>query len=107
MQLGRPASSNLVSITKLAKGGFNRVLQATFDDGYSVIARLPYPRTVAKGYAVASEAATLSYLHSRGVPVPKVLGYLPDCTNPIGAEYILLEKIEGTPLSNQWFSMDR
>ena len=27
-------------------------------------------------------------------------------TNPIGVEYLLLEKLEGTPLSDQWFTMD-
>jgi aminoglycoside phosphotransferase (APT) family kinase protein len=98
--VGRPVES-LASITKLAEGGFNRVLQATFDDGYEVIARLPYRTTVPECYAVASEAATLDLLRSRGVPVPKVLGYSPDRTNPVGIEYALLEKIQGTPLSDQ------
>lgn len=39
------------------------MLQANFDDGYAVIARLPYNTTVPKHYAVASEAATLGFLH--------------------------------------------
>lgn len=82
------------------------MLQATFHDGYAVIARLPYSTTAPRRLAVASEAATLDVLHSRGIPVPKVLGYSPDTTNPVGAEYILLEKLEGVPLSNQWFTMD-
>jgi hypothetical protein len=103
--VSRPVGS-LASITKLAEGGFNRVLQATFDEGYTVIARLPYNTTVPKSYAVASEAATLDCLHSHGVPVPKVLAYCPDSSNPVGVEYMLLEKIKGTPLSDQWFSMD-
>lgn len=34
------------------------------------------------------------------------LGYSADTTNPVGAEYLLLEKLEGEPLSGQWFSMD-
>lgn len=71
-----------------------------------MIARLPYNTTVPKCHAVASEAATLGFLHSRGVPVPKVLAYSPDHMNPVGAEYTLLEKIEGSPLSDQWFTMD-
>lgn len=71
-----------------------------------MIGRLPYNITVSKRYAVASEAATLRLLHSHGVPVPKVLAYCPDRANPVGAEYTLLEKIEGTPLSDQWFTMD-
>lgn len=91
---------------KLAEGGFNRVLQATFDDGYAVIARLPYSSTVPRCHAVASEVATLDLLRSHSIPVPKVLAYSPDHTNPVGAEYTVLEKIDGIPLSNQWFSMD-
>jgi hypothetical protein len=55
---------------------------------------------------VASEAATLAFLSSHGVPVPEVFGYSPDQANAVGAEYILLQKIDGTPLSDQWFSMD-
>ncbi|KXG46408.1 Aminoglycoside phosphotransferase [Penicillium griseofulvum] len=96
---------NMTSITKLAEGCFNRVLQITFNDRYVVLARLPY-KTVPKYHAVASEAATLALLRTHDVPVPKVLAYSPDRTNAVGSEYILLEKIEGIPLSDQWFSMD-
>lgn len=103
--VNRPLSS-LVSITKLAEGGFNRILQGTFDDGYQVLARIPYHTTVPKRLAVASEAATLDLLSSHDIPVPKVLGYSPDRTNPVGTEYLLLEKLEGVPLSDQWFTMD-
>ncbi|PYI06349.1 phosphotransferase family protein [Aspergillus sclerotiicarbonarius CBS 121057] len=78
----------------------------TFKDGYTVIVRIPYKITVPKRLAVASEVATLDVLRRNGVPVPKVLGYSVDHTNPVGAEYILLEKLEGQPLSQIWFSMD-
>lgn len=97
---------SVVSITKLAEGGFNRVLQITFDDGHAILARLPYKTTVPKHYAVASEAATLALLRANGVPVPEVLAYSPHQTNAVGTEYLLLEKLEGNPLSDQWFSMD-
>ncbi|CDM27028.1 Protein kinase-like domain [Penicillium roqueforti FM164] len=96
----------VASITKLAEGGFNRVLQLTFNDGYAVLARLPYKTTIPKHYVVASEAATLTHLRAHGVPAPKVLAYSPDQTNPVRTEYILLERLEGIPLSDQWFSMD-
>lgn len=98
--------NGVASITKLAEGGFNRILQVTFNDGYAVLARIPYKTTVLKHHAVASEAATLALLRAHGVPVPKVLTYSPDRTNAVGTEYILLERLEGTPLSDQWFSMD-
>ncbi|KAI1908614.1 hypothetical protein LOZ12_004493 [Ophidiomyces ophidiicola] len=98
--------SELTSITKLAEGGFNRILQATFSDGYAVLARIPYRTTIPKHYAIASEAATLGLLYARGIPVPKVLGYSSDSKNSVGTEYLLLEKLNGTPLGDQWFTMD-
>ncbi|RAK99051.1 aminoglycoside phosphotransferase family protein [Aspergillus ibericus CBS 121593] len=97
---------DLSSVSKLAEGGFNRVLQATFKDGYTVLVRIPYKVTVPKRLAVASEVATLDVLRRNGVPVPKVVGYSVDQTNSVGAEYILLEKLEGQPLSQVWFTMD-
>lgn len=83
------------------KGGFNRVLQATFKDGYSVLARIPYNSTVPRGVVVASEAATLGLLRSRNIPVPRVLGYSQDHKNPAGAAYLLLERLDGAPLGDQ------
>ncbi|KAJ5087374.1 hypothetical protein N7456_010990 [Penicillium angulare] len=97
---------NVSSITKLAEGGFNRVLEITFNDNYAVLARLPYTTTVPRRHVVTSEAATLAFLQSHGVPVPAVLAYSPDHTNAVGTEYMLLEKINGTSLGDQWFSMD-
>ena len=98
--------NGVASITKLSEGGFNRILQITFNDGYAVLARLPYKTTIPKHYAVASEAATLALLRAHGVPVPRVLAYSPDQKNAVGTENMLLESLEGTPLSDQWFSMD-
>ncbi|KAI1952754.1 hypothetical protein LOZ12_002321 [Ophidiomyces ophidiicola] len=98
--------SELISFEKLAEGGFNRVFEATFTDGYAVLARLPFRITSPIRYAVASEAATLGFLRANSLPVPKVLAYSCDNTNPVGAEYLILEKIEGKPLSDQWFTMD-
>jgi aminoglycoside phosphotransferase (APT) family kinase protein len=98
--------SDLGSISKLAEGGFNRILQVKFKDSYAVIVRIPYQSTVPKCRAVASEAATLDWLYSHGLPVPQVLGYSPTQTNPVGTEYLLLEKLEGVPLSDQLFTMD-
>ena len=101
----RPVAE-LASITKLAEGGFNRILQATFNDQQKVLARIPFRTTTPVHYAVASEAATLHFLRQHGVRVPKVLGYSASASNPVGAEYLLLEKLEGKPLAEQWFSME-
>jgi hypothetical protein len=47
--------NGVASVIKLAEGGFNRVLQVTFNDGSAVLARIPYKTTVPKHHAVASD----------------------------------------------------
>lgn len=71
-----------------------------------MLARIPFRTLAPSHYAVASEAATLSLLSQHGIPVPKVLGYSSQSTNPVGTEYLLLEKLEGTPLGERWFTLD-
>ncbi|KAB8277878.1 kinase-like protein [Aspergillus minisclerotigenes] len=97
--------SDLRTFIKLSEGGFNRVFQATFSDGKCVIARLPYPSTVPEHYTVASEAATLDYLRLHGIRTPEVYSWCSTKANPVGAEYIIMEKLDGIPLGDKWFSM--
>lgn len=104
--VNRPVT-DFSSLTRFAEGGFNRVLQATFKDGYAILARIPFRTLAPAHYAVSSEAATLSLLHQHGIPVPKVLRYSSGGTNAVGSEYLLLEKLEGTPLGKHWFTLDQ
>lgn len=60
-----------------------------------------------KHYAITSEAATLHYLWSKGIPVPKVYGYTSSENNPIGAEYIIMEKASGIGLETRWLGMSK
>ncbi|EFR04013.1 phosphotransferase enzyme family protein [Nannizzia gypsea CBS 118893] len=53
---------------------------------------------------VASEVATLAFVRARGIPTPRVLGYSAH-DNPVGVEYILMEKLPGRPIGNAWFSL--
>lgn len=39
------------------------------------------------------------------IPVPKVLTWNADKANPVGAEYIIMEKAQGTPLYHLWGTM--
>ncbi|PYH34250.1 phosphotransferase enzyme family protein [Aspergillus neoniger CBS 115656] len=55
------------------------------DDGFEVIAKIPYRFT----------AATLCFLHAKGIPVPRLYGYSSSEDNPVGVEYILMEKAKG------------
>ncbi|EEH04098.1 phosphotransferase enzyme family protein [Histoplasma capsulatum G186AR] len=98
--------TDIKSFKKLAEGGFNRVFEITMkDDGAKVLARLPYPSTVPKRLTVASEVATLDLIRSHDIPVPKVLDYSTNPDNPVGAEYIIMEKINGDPIGESWYTL--
>ncbi|KAH0842096.1 phosphotransferase family protein [Fonsecaea pedrosoi] len=101
----RQPASEVKEISKLAEGGFNRVFQITMKDGSEVLARLPYPSTKPCRFAVASEAATLDLVRSAGVPTPKVLYYSTDAQNPVGAEFMIMEKLPGRPIGDMWFDL--
>lgn len=83
---------NVVDLTKLAEGGFNRVLLATLEDGFKVIVKIPYRSISVPGtYATASEVATLTFLRSKDIPVPEVYGWSSTRENAVGVEYIIME----------------
>lgn len=96
---------NVTNMKKLAEGGFNRVFLLTMDDGFEVIAKIPYSVTVPKHFTTESEVATLDFLYSKGFPVPRVYAWSSEDNNAVGAEYIIMEKAPGHPLENRWFSL--
>ncbi|EED83412.1 predicted protein [Postia placenta Mad-698-R] len=70
-----------------------------------MVARIPYPTTLPKYYAVASEVATMEFLRSSGLPVPQVYGYSPVSDNTAKTEYIFMEFVRGTKLSDVWLEL--
>ncbi|KAJ5799715.1 kinase-like protein [Penicillium psychrosexuale] len=102
-----PSHGHPIHITKIAEGGFNRVFLSTMEDGLEVIVKIPYPITGPKHYATASEAASMQYLRSKGIPVPKMYGYSSSDTNPARVEYIIMEKASGVGLETRWLSMSK
>ncbi|RMZ77268.1 hypothetical protein DV738_g4502, partial [Chaetothyriales sp. CBS 135597] len=99
------SEDDIQGFRKLAEGGFNRTFEITMKDGLQTIARLPYPSTLPKRYAVASEVATMDLLRSYGLPVPQVHGYSVTSNNPVGCEYIIMEKMPGKEIGNAWYDM--
>lgn len=91
---------------KLAEGGFNRTFLITMRGGFQMIARIPYPVTVPKFYAIASEVATMRFLRSSGLPVPEVYDYSPSSDNAAKTEYIFMEFMRGTKLSDVWLELE-
>ncbi|KAI0760749.1 protein kinase subdomain-containing protein PKL/CAK/Fmp29 [Fomes fomentarius] len=96
---------DIVAFAKLAEGGFNRTFLITMLDGFQMVARIPYPATVPKYYAVASEVATMAFLRSTGMPIPEVYGYAPTSDNAAKTEYIFREFVRGTKLSDVWLEL--
>jgi hypothetical protein len=96
--------SNVESIGKLAEGGFNRIFEIAMRDGTSVLARMPYPSTLPRRLAVASEVATMDFVRAHDIPTPRVFAYATD-ENPVGSEYILMEKLPGRPIGEAWFDL--
>ncbi|KAK2766740.1 hypothetical protein FQN54_006054 [Arachnomyces sp. PD_36] len=97
----------ITDLRKFAEGGFNRVFLLTAEDGFQAVAKLPYMITVPKRYTTASEVATTDLLRSKGIPVPRILGWSADQNNPVGAEYIIMEKASGIPLEMRWFELSK
>lgn len=77
----------------------------TFRGGKHVIARLLYPSIVPERYTVASKVATLDYLWLYEFPTPEVYAWCLIKANLVSAEYIIMEKLDGTPLGDLWYLM--
>ncbi|KAE8130873.1 kinase-like domain-containing protein [Aspergillus pseudotamarii] len=93
-------------IAKLAEGGFNKVFTLRATNGREVIARIPTPIAGPARYTTASEVATMDFLRTvLKLPVPEVFTYSITSDNPVGAEYILMERVEGESLSSRWLSL--
>jgi hypothetical protein len=71
-----------------------------------MVARVPYPVTEPKFYAVASEVATMEFLRTSKIPVPEVYGYAPASDNAAETPYIFMEYIRGTNLGSVWSELE-
>ena len=98
-------TEEIVGFRKLGEGGLNRTFLITLDTGFQLVARIPYSILIPKAYALASEVATMDLLRSKGLPIPNVFAYSFDSNNEAQTEYVLMEYIEGTDLSEIWFDL--
>jgi hypothetical protein len=94
----------VMGIDKIGEGGFNGIFALMLEDGFELIAKIPYHIAVPKKIATASEAATLIF-RLQVILVPKVYGYCMNADNPVGTEYILMEKVYRVSLKSKWSSM--
>jgi hypothetical protein len=74
-------------MAKIAEGSFNKIFLLTIDTGEQVIGRIPHPNAGPAHYTTASEVATMHYLRTKlQLPVPHVITYSCNATNPVGAD---------------------
>ncbi len=100
------SSQDIDTFVKLAEGGFNRTFLITMYGGFEMVARIPYSVTVPKFYAIASEVATMRFLRSSGLPIPEVYDHSPSSDNAAKTEYIFMEFMRGTKLSDVWLELE-
>ena len=107
------------------EGGFSEVLLLKKEDGSELIAKIPCPNAGPPSYVTASEAAVMEYgkkmvyfhlsrriahvalvrTHTT-VPLPRAYTWNSNPSNPVGAEYVLMEKARGIQLFKVWDQMD-
>ncbi|OGM49765.1 hypothetical protein ABOM_001786 [Aspergillus bombycis] len=97
-------SRSCTQVLKISEGQYNKVFQLTMDDGRMVIAMLPNPNAGRPHFTTASEVATMDFLRNApSLPVPRVYAWSSRASeNPLGAEYILMEKQAGVLLTDVW-----
>ncbi|PYI25557.1 hypothetical protein BP00DRAFT_461720 [Aspergillus indologenus CBS 114.80] len=106
--IAAPAGGNRSPIRTIEKfeGGFSKALLLTKENGDELIAKLPFHIAGPAALTTASEVAVLQYVKRyTGIPVPGVLSWSSDSSNPVGAEYIIMEKAAGVPLYERWEGM--
>lgn len=48
----------------------------------------------------------MDFVRLHGIPVPRILAYSANDDNPIGTEYVIMEKVVGgKEMGNIWYSM--
>ncbi|KAI1206105.1 kinase-like domain-containing protein [Annulohypoxylon truncatum] len=90
------------NVEHLWDGTYNKIYSVSYDQTDFVMrVSLPVcPRT-----KIESEAATLQWVcENTNLPVPRVRSYDSSRNNPIGFEWILMDRIDGVPLSQCWSS---
>lgn len=97
---------DILSMNKLGEGAANRAFVIRFRNDFKLVARIPYPVTEPRQQVVASEAATMTFLRSKGMPVPEIYGYSATADNPAQTEYIFMEFSPGRNLGSLWADMN-
>ncbi|KAG6043155.1 hypothetical protein E4U39_004883 [Claviceps sp. Clav50 group G5] len=96
-----------VNIKEFPDGVYNRTLLLSMDNGKDVIAKILIPDAGRPHFTIASEVATMKF--AREVfctDIPEVYDWSSKAKDtPVGAEFILMEKLDGVQLQEVWPEM--
>lgn len=100
-------AAQCVDIRKFADGMFNKAFLMLMDDGQEVVAKVPNPNAGRAHYTTASEVATMDFARRvLDTPAPRVYAWNSNAqSHSVRAEYIIMEKAQGVPLSQVWDAM--
>ncbi|PYH72743.1 aminoglycoside phosphotransferase family protein [Aspergillus vadensis CBS 113365] len=98
------SNDQCVNVERLPDGMFNKAFLFTMHDGTKVVGKVPNPNAGRPHYTTASEVATMDFVRNKlSTPVPKVLAWSSQANkNPVGAEYIIMEKVGGVQLDKRF-----
>ncbi|CCE28838.1 uncharacterized protein CPUR_02527 [Claviceps purpurea 20.1] len=93
-----------LSIKKFTDGMYNRALLLCMDNGKEVVAKIPNPNAGQPHFTTASEVATMKFAREvLNTPLPEVYDWCSRAQEtPVGAEFILMEKLDGVELQEVW-----
>ncbi|PYI05926.1 hypothetical protein BO78DRAFT_446811 [Aspergillus sclerotiicarbonarius CBS 121057] len=97
-------ATQCISIQKYPDGMFNKAFLMTMDNGREIVAKVPNPNAGVPHFTTASEVATMDFARTvLNTPAPRVYTWNSHAeSHPVGAEFIIMEKSEGIPLSHVW-----
>ena len=93
------------------QGSYNILFPIHFRDGVQWLLKIPanggnrWDEQSAR--ALISEVMTMKLIYNKSsIPVPRIYGYSSSKANPVGCPYIMMERIDGIPLSRGWYQHD-
>jgi hypothetical protein len=90
-------------LEKLAEGGYHKIYDILRSDGTPLDAVVRVASPAFPKDKLESEVATCKMIAAfTNIPVPRIHAWNSDASNPVGAEYMILDKIKGTPASHNW-----
>ncbi|KAH9864621.1 hypothetical protein J1614_010556 [Plenodomus biglobosus] len=100
-------AAQCISVKKYPDGMFNKAYLMTMEDGQEVVAKVPNPNAGIPHFTTASEVATMNFAREvLDTPAPRVYSWNSRAkSHPVGAEFIIMDKVEGVPLSEVWDTM--